>query len=283
MCKLYYWVFRGLNTKAHLPTRLLQRGIGVLRWYSAVVPLSSTWELQRLLTSMQRKEKLKNRVLYYTLTEAAQRELNWWRWILEQNLYHPMLESPIWYLAHHNQSHRMEVHIYTDASTSVGGGYYIKDYCYGQFKWSEDEKLLYGTGDKTDINGLEFVTAICAIITNRVHLKNCYVILHVDNTSAVIWLNKQRTSHRFGQAWMHILISVMLEYNILLHTIHIPGIENTYADSLSRFLQDSQVLELTTHYKNMPIMSAASRETIWSMSSTPFTKKEYLQKLNELE
>ena len=280
MCKLYYWVFRGLNTRTHIPTRLLQKAIGVLRWYSAVVPLSSTWELQRQLTSMQQKERAKNRILYYTLTEAAQRELKWLKWILAQHLSRPMLESPVWYLARLHKTQDYATHIYTDASTTIGGGYYINQYCYGQFHWSDEEKSIYGAGDKTDINGLEFVTAVCAIIVNREHLRGQYIILHVDNTSAVIWLNKQRTSHRFGQAWMHILISVILEYNILLHTVHIPGVENTIADSLSRFSQDSQVQEIKRLYKNMPIMSAESQAIIWSMSSTPSTRKEYLNLLN---
>jgi hypothetical protein len=47
-CKMYYWVFRGLDPDKHMSIHDLHSAVGVLRWYSAVVPMASTWELQRV-------------------------------------------------------------------------------------------------------------------------------------------------------------------------------------------------------------------------------------------
>jgi hypothetical protein len=193
-----------------------------------------------------------------------------------------MLETPVWHLAQLTGT-REHIHIYTDASGEIGGGYFIPSHTYGQFKWSTSEKALYGRGDYTDINGLEFVTAICAVIANRDILRNKVVHLHVDNTSAVAWINKQRTSHLFGQAWVHVLISIMLTHNILIQCEHIAGILNIYADALSRYLLHQDTQTLTAALQEQPMLSAESRQHIWSMSSTPRLPKEYLATLRTLE
>jgi hypothetical protein len=193
-----------------------------------------------------------------------------------------MLETPVWYLAQ-LPGLREHVHAYTDASTDVGGGYFIPKFSYGQFKWSAAEKLLYGRGDKTDINGLEFVTAICAIVANRHYLRGKVVHLHIDNTSAVAWINKQRTSQLFGQAWIRLLISVMLTYDIIIDCIHIAGVLNIYADALSRYLQHTDTQRLVESLQLQPMLSEDARQSIWSMSTTPLLPEEYLTLLATLE
>jgi hypothetical protein len=283
-CKLYYWVFRGLE-KDTVSLHDLQSAVGTLRWYSAVMPMASTFELQRLLVATQRRDSAKpraNRQTYSRLTPPVQRELAWWRWLLTLNLTSPMLETPVWFLAK-EFGLRDNVHIHTDASSEVGGGYVISDHSFGQFKWSSEEKVLYGTGDKTDINGLEFVTAICAVLANREFLRGKVVCLHIDNTSAVAWINKQRTSQLFGQAWMRLLLSVMLSYDILIDCQHIAGALNVYADALSRYIQDAETTALIASLRARPVLSAASRQAIWSMSTTPLSTTEYLSTLVQLE
>ena len=283
-CKLYYWAFRGLSSPL-LSLHDLQSAVGTFRWYSAVVPMASTFELQRLLTATQARHAAKqpsNRQTFCRLTATAQRELDWWQWLLSVNLTQDMLETPVWYLAH-EQGTREHVHAYTDASGDIGGGYFIPDHTYSQFKWSMAEKTLYGRGDITDINGLEFVTAICAIIANRDLLRGKVVHLHVDNTSAVSWINKQRTSQLFGQAWIRILITVMLTHDILIDCTHIAGVLNVYADALSRYLSHQGTASLIATLREQPMLSAASRQHIWSMSSTPRSTTEYLATLETLE
>jgi hypothetical protein len=280
-CKMYYWVFRGLDPDKFLSLHDLQRAVGTLRWYSAIVPLSSTTELQAFLNTLA-TDSGNGRLLYRKLSKPAVRELSWWRWFLTVNLESGGLEMPIWFLAQ-DQRGRTHHHMYTDASTLIGGGYYIPDLSFSQFRWSDTEKAMYGRGSKTDINGLEFVTAVLAIITERESLRGCVVHLHVDNTAAVTWLNKQRTSQLFGQSWIRLLVSVMLEYDILIDCIHIQGTLNVIADALSRYLQIPELELLRRRCTERRVLSQAYREHIWSMSPTEHYAKEYLAVLRGLE
>ena len=284
-CKMYFWVFRGLQTTQHILLHDLQSAVGTLRWYSAVVPMASTFELQRALTAATRRHCHKqhpSRRTYVKLPPAALRELEWWRWLLTVNLQTPMLTAPVWHLAH-QAGDREHVHAYTDACTSLGGGCYLPEHCQSQLLWSTTEKTLFGRGKDTDINGLEFVTAVCAVLANREYLRGKVVHLHVDNTAAVAWLNKMRTSQLFGQAWIRMLISVLLTYDIIIECEHIAGVLNIAADALSRFLTDQATKDLLASLPSQPLLSAASREIIWAMSSTPRSVEEYLTTLEELE
>jgi hypothetical protein len=282
-CKLYYWIFRGLRRDKSIPLPDLQSAIGTLRWYSLVIPLASTHALQRVLSQRQHQLALTpSPSPFCRLTAAAGRELDWWQWILSTNLRHPMLQLPVWYLAR-DRGDRPCFDLYTDASSEIGAGYYIPHHSYGQFRWSDDEKLLFGTTGSTDINALEFVTAICALVANRELFRGAMVRIHVDNTSAVSWLNKLRTSQDSGQSWMRLLISVLLDQDILIDCLHIPGVENIHADALSRYLQDQEsTRNLTQCLQNVPMMSTPARHVFWRMSSMWHSPKEYLSTLERL-
>lgn len=209
----------------------------------------------------------------------------WWQWLLRANFSDDKstLSTPAWFLAQ-LQDERERVTIYTDASTTVGGGYIWHGHSYGATRWSHTEIHAFGTADQpTDINGLEMVTAICAVIAEREMLSGKLVHLRVDNMSAVVWLNKTRSSQAWGQAWMRMLVAVLLEHDILLTCTHIPGEDNICADLLSRDLQTPELLKKLEGLKRQPLLSAASREKIWAMSSIAHSPQEYLSILKELE
>ena len=154
-------------------------------------------------------------------------------------------------------SHPLPQQNFAPQTTSgiVCGGYVIPGHSFGQFRWNEAEKAFYGRTGATDINGLEFVTAVCAVLANREFFLGKRVLLHCDNTSAVSWLNKLSTSQLFGQAWIRVLISVLLTYDIVIHCVHIAGILNVYADALSRFLQTPATEELVSGLLNKPVLA----------------------------
>ena len=283
-CKLYYWIFRGLKRNTPLSLSALQSAIGTLRWYSLVIPLASTHALQQVLSNRQHYLTTKPTAHpFCSLTPAACRELDWWTWILSANLQRPMLQLPVWYLAR-DRGDRPFFDLYTDASTDIGAGYYVPSHTYGQFRWSDDEKRLFGAAGNTDINALEFVTAICAIVANRDLFRGAMLHVHVDNTSAVSWLNKLRTSQTSGQSWMRLLISVLLDYDILIDCFHIPGVDNIHADALSRYLQDQgDTVHLLRCLKLTPMMSTPAPHTFWSMCSIWHSPTEYLSTLIKLE
>ena len=115
----------------------------------------------------------------------ALREIKHWRFVVGQSLRDSSYWSaPMWFLTK-APSGQCEVEVWTDAATSLGGGYHILlvdavdglSGHFGQVLWSEAERLLFGAADldTTDINVLEFVTAILAVVTERELLRGCVV------------------------------------------------------------------------------------------------------------
>jgi carbonic anhydrase len=96
----------------------------------------------------------------------------------------------------------------------------------------EAEKKFFAArtgGDQTDINIMELVVAVLAIVVERDYLSGKVVILRVNNTTAVAWLNKHRLNHMWGQGWMRLLTMVSLHFNIRIMSIHIAGAVNSVA------------------------------------------------------
>jgi hypothetical protein len=283
-CKMYYWIFRGLAAE-RVRIKDMQKAVGVLRWYSTVIPMASTRELQGALTRAEAIQAAYPRraVQMCNITSAVRREVDWWKWLLVMHLAQERLSSPAWFLAK-LQEEREQVTIFTDASTSIGGGYIWHGQSYGTMRWSPAEKEMFGANDKeTDINGLELITAICAVLVEREELRGKAVHLRVDNTAAVAWLNKARTTHVWGQAWLRMLVATLIHYDILLHSSHIPGEENVYADMLSRDIQTPLLDEALTGLRCKQPLSAESRESIWAMPLTGHSPEEYLAVLSARE
>ena len=167
--------------------------------------------------------------------------------------------------------------MWTDAATTVGGGYYIPlSDCadgssghFGQCLWSAEEKEIFGTADleSTDINILEFITVILAIVAEREILRGRVVRIHVDNTAAISWINKLKSKHEFGQLWVALVVTILLEYKITVLCIHIAGVANVTADDLSRYLQECRLRLLEEGYRQSTMPSTASRLAIWQGSS----------------
>lgn len=161
--------------------------------------------------------------------------------------------------------------LHTDASGSVGGGYYLEGQSYAQFKWSSEEKDLYGASghkflEKTDIRVLEFVTAVLAIYTERVRLQNSLVELRIDNSGAWKWFQTRQMSHLWGCGWMRLLEAVCKKYKIEVTAVLIHGKENPVADALSRYKtpEHNRVdLSMLQGTEQMWCPDAAWRKEIW--------------------
>ncbi len=123
---------------------------------------------------------------------------------------------------------------------------------------------------ETDINILEFITAVLAIIVEKDYLRGCTVCVRVDNTAAVSWLNKLKSKHVNGQLWVAVLVSILLEYHIVLICNHIAGVANVIADGLSRFDQAYLHRLEQLGYKHMIMPDVDYRMAIWRESTIDF-------------
>ena len=143
---------------------------------------------------------------------------------------------------------------------------------FGEFVWSEWELEFFARciaeSDESDagINVLEFVTTILAIVACKDVLKGTVVRVRVDNTSAVAWLVKGKSSNMLCAEWLRILLSILTTHHIQIRVSHVPGVDNVIADALSR-----QLLEMSTKlrakgFSSMPVLDPGSRQRNWQAS-----------------
>ncbi len=126
---------------------------------------------------------------------------------------------------------------------------------------------------------MEFITVILAVITEREYLEGQVLLVNVDNTAAISWLNKLKSKHLNGQLWVTLLVTVLLEYRITLVCTHVAGISNTIADGLSRYTQETVEDLLNKGYRQMTMPDMNFRQAIWQASSTDFSQR--LTKIRE--
>ena len=263
--KMIWWCYRkaGLKVKSLL-LHDLQSLVGLLRWYSSVIPMAHG-SLCGLSAQLGTALRARQPTQWVHLDGASRRDLEFWRWLLDVGLKHPAVWSaPFWFLAG-DLKDRVVHELFTDASSLIGGGYVLGTASFGQFLWEEAEKRLFAssTSGLTDINVLEFVVAVLAIVTERQYLRGAVVLLRVDNMAAVSWLNRLRLNHTWGQSWMRLLITLSLLYNIRVVCQHVPGVNNCVADGLSRYFQEASDRLLRDGLSKRPMPTYTARERWW--------------------
>jgi hypothetical protein len=117
--------------------------------------------------------------------------------------------------------------------------------------WSPEEVDIF-TSQPTSIHVLELfvvvvvvVVVVVAIFENTSIFCNSAVLVFVDNTSAVSWVNTLRSSYPEAQPWIYLLVLIWVSLNIHICATHIPGEENLIADGLSRNSQEWFVASMT--------------------------------------
>ena len=150
------------------------------------------------------------------LSDYAREDLRWWY----SNAAKP--GAPIRY-----DDYQFE--IFTDASLQ-GYGVHWNGVSIGQ-QWSSDDMLSYGD----NINCLELKAAEYALRSYKKELSGKHVLLRIDNTTAVSYINLMGGTHSTRcneiarSVWRH-----AIDNNIHLSAAHIAGTDNTDADYASR-------------------------------------------------
>ena len=98
------------------------------------------------------------------------------------------------------------------------------------------EQNVDGTssGPSVDINVLEFVTAVFAIMLWAPKMQGSCVCFGADNTATLCWLVKHKTTNLASDVILKLLALTCAVFNIQLVTEFIPGVQNVLADWLSR-------------------------------------------------
>ena len=93
---------------------------------------------------------------------------------------------------------------------------------------------LSGTVPSLDLNGLEFATAVFAVMWWAPMIQGCCICLGADNTATLCWLVKHKTTNVASDTLLKLLALTCAVYNIQVVTEFIPGVCNVLADWLSR-------------------------------------------------
>ena len=118
------------------------------------------------------------------------------------------------------------INLFTDASGSLGfAGIYGSRWFYGP--WDTPQK-------DTNITVLELYPITVAVHLYGLLMSNHCVTFVSDNEAVVAVINSMTCKHKQVMALVRPLVLACLKYNIFFKARHIPGVENTLADALSR-------------------------------------------------
>ena len=121
--------------------------------------------------------------------------------------------------------------LYTDAAASKGyGAIFGKHWFGGAFpdKWHS-----------FNITFLEFFPIVIAVHIWGTSMANRCVLFFTDNAALVDIINKQTSKHKSVMVLLRDLVLSCLRYNILFRARHVPGLQNSQADYISRFQVDN--------------------------------------------
>ena len=122
------------------------------------------------------------------------------------------------------------MHLYTDASGNEGWGAYWSGH-WLQARWSSSQQIM-------DITWKELYAIVLAVHTWGPSWKRQKILFHCDNKAVVDIWEKGSTRAPQTMALVRLLYFCAAHYNINVCIVHVPGVCNDIADSLSRFQMD---------------------------------------------
>ena len=136
-----------------------------------------------------------------------------------------------------------KLQLYTDAATTKGfGGVFNSHWFMGS--WGD-------ALTNTHITILEMYPIVLALYLWGDTLQNSCVLFHSDNEAVVEILNKQSSKDPTIMILVRRFVIRCLQLNISFHLKHIPGVNNTISDLLSRF-QVREAKILAPHLDEQP-------------------------------
>jgi hypothetical protein len=217
----------------------LDQAIGVMNWYADGLP-SGKSHLSSLYACLRRARITGTGST--PLSEGAQLDLKWWRAMVLVAHRRPALVSAS--IDHARCTRVPTIFLRTDAAKTIGGGGFLSLTQGGvpiilpgdAIRWTRVELNAFAELE-VSINVIEFFTSVYYILLWGTHLRGQIVMVESDNTAAVSWLMKKRSvSSPCADIIARILNLFCLSHNICIVSQHIPGVENTLADFLSRDL-----------------------------------------------
>ena len=193
----------------------LQQLLGLLNWATTVIVAGRVF-LRRLY---RRTAGIKKSYHFIRLRVEDKEDLKIWLHFLDNyngvTLYREEL-----FLSHVNQ------HIYTDASSLGYGAIFDKKWfaCSWPNSWWPLQNITL----------LELIPVVLATQVWATSFRNKCVTLHTDNHALVFMINNQSSNEDLVMTLLRSMTLNALQNNFLIKAVHVPGVDNSLADCLSR-------------------------------------------------
>ena len=203
--------------------------------------------LRRLIERTRGVRKPHHRI---RLTKACRKDMLVWKRFLDKFNGRTFFLEEKWLSA-------TPLTLYTDAAGSKGyGALFGSHWFFGE--WPENWKSL-------NIAFLELFPITISLHVWGCQMRNQCVSLFTDNAALVDIINKQTSKHKLIMILVRDLVLTSLQYNIEFRAYHIPGVDNTRADLISRL----QIVEFRKAFPAADLEPTQVPETLlplrWSL------------------
>ena len=216
---------KGWGRQRWCPKKKLQSLVGVLSFAAQVLQPGRLF-LRRMIDTLKEGAKPRGpgRRGGVFLGSEFHADLQWWRENLQGWSATTLFPS-------NHPSRRAQLHLATDASSSIGyGAVFEHRYIWGG--WTAEE-LRRARGHRS-IGLMELATVLFAIKTWGHLLRGKRVQCLCDNEGDVEIFQGQASKKKRYNALLRQLHSLLVEFDIRLTVKHVPGVQNILPDALSR-------------------------------------------------
>ena len=216
---------RGWKRQRQCSKKKLQSLVGVLSFAAQVLQPGRLF-LRRMIDTMKdgAASTEKGRARGIKLGAGFHADLQWWR----DNLRGWSATS---YLPSNHPSRQAQLQLATDASSVTGyGAVFQHRYLWGL--WTQEE-LHLAKGHRS-IGLMELATVLFAVAAWGPELRGMRVPCLCDNQGDVEIFRGQASKKKSYNDLLRQLHSVLVEFDIRLTVKHVPGVQNTLPDALSR-------------------------------------------------
>jgi len=213
--------------------RQLQSLIGKLNFICSVCRPGRTF-LRRMIDLLKKARHPGHRL---RLNSGIFKDLRWWNYFLSDWNGRTFFYDEKW-------STNSCLHLYTDACTTSFGALF-EDY------WLYDTFDMVGVPNRRSITFKELYAITMAITVWATLLQTKNIVFHCDNQAVVHILNSGSSRCPHIMTLIRYLFYVCARFNIVIKSVHIPGIQNCASDALSR-LQVARFRELVPHARALP-------------------------------
>ncbi|XP_033749212.1 uncharacterized protein LOC117333903 [Pecten maximus] len=211
--------------------------LGHLNFASRVIPHGRSF-VSYLISLSTKVRELHHHV---KLTESCRLDLNMWLLFLSR-------WNGISFFLNDNVTQAAHMHLFTDATDRAFGGIFGNKWFQGTFPLE-----LYEGKDKISMAFCELFPIVIACVLWGKEWSRKRILFHCDNMATVDIINKGRSKVELIMNLMRKLTFCSMSNNFIVHARHIPGIDNSIADAISRF-QMEKFRHLAPHADPFPTL-----------------------------